>query len=149
MVLSLRVKSATTEGTDTNGGHGDHLIHGHLTNLILNATYRVHSRLGPGLLERPYRVCMAHELGKRGIRFEVEKVFPVTYDGISIEFGYRVDLLVEEAVIVEIKAVENILPIHEAQLLSYLKLSGIRVGLLINFNVADLRHGIRRRVSGY
>ena len=92
---------------------------------------------------------MAHELGKRGIRFEVEKVFPVIYDGISIEFGYRVDLLVEEVVIVEIKAVENILPIHEAQLLSYLKLSGVRVGLLINFNVSDLRQGIKRRVNGY
>ena len=101
------------------------------------------------MLERPYRVCMAHELDKLGVRFEVEKVFPVTYDGISIEFGYRVDLLVEEVVVVEIKAVENILPVHEAQLLSYLKLSGIRVGLLINFNVAHLRQGIRRRICGY
>jgi GxxExxY protein len=92
---------------------------------------------------------MAHELEKCGVRFEVEKAFPVNYDGISIEFGYRVDLLVEEAVIVEIKAVENLLPVHEAQLLSYLKLSGIRVGLLINFNVAHLRQGIRRRICGY
>ena len=100
-------------------------------------------------MERPYRVCMAYELDKLGVRFEAEKVFPVIYDGISIEFGYRVDLLVEEAVIVEIKAVENILPIHEAQLLSYLKLSGVRVGLLINFNAVDLRHGIKRRVCGY
>jgi len=145
----LRVKSATTEGTDTDGGHGTHLVHGTLTKTIVDAAYQVHSRLGPGLLERPYRTCLAHELNKRSVRFETEKVFPVTYDGVSIEFGYRVDLLVEEAVIVEIKAVEKILPIHEAQLLSYLKLSGIRVGLLINFNVSDLRQGIRRRVSGY
>jgi GxxExxY protein len=92
---------------------------------------------------------MAHELDKLGMGFEVQKVFPVIDDGISIEFGYRVDLLVEEAVIVEIKAVENILPVHEAQLLSYLKLSGLRVRLLINFNVAALRQGIRRRVCGY
>lgn len=101
------------------------------------------------MLERPYRVCMAHELNNLAVQFEVEKVFPVIYDGSSIEFGYRVDLLVEEVVIVEIKAVENILPVHEAQLLSYLKLSGVRVGLLINFNVADLRQGITRRVCGY
>jgi len=144
----LRVKSTTTEGTDTDG-HGDHLVHGKLTNVILKAAYRVHSKLGPGLLERPYRVCMAHELNNLAVRFEVEKAFPVIYDGSSIEFGYRVDLLVEKLVIVEIKAVENILPIHEAQLLSYLKLSGVRVGLLINFNVTDLRQGIMRRVSGY
>jgi GxxExxY protein len=92
---------------------------------------------------------MAHELARLGVRFEVEKVFPVIYDGISVEFGYRVDLLVEGVVVVEIKAVENILPVHEAQLLSYLKLSGMRVGLLINFNVARLRQGIRRRICGY
>ena len=92
---------------------------------------------------------MAHELHKLGVRFEAEKVFPVIYDGISIEFGYRVDLLVEEVVIVEIKSVENILPVHEAQLLSYLKLSGVRVGLLNNFNAAHLRQGIRRRICGY
>ena len=95
-------------------------------------------------------MCLAHELAKR--RRAVSKPkrsFPVIYDGISIELGYRVDLLVENAVIVEIKAVENLLPVHEAQLLSYLKLSGIRVGLLINFNVPRLRQGIRRRVCGY
>jgi GxxExxY protein len=92
---------------------------------------------------------MAHELDKLGVRFEAEKVFPVIYDGVSIEFGDRVDLLVEEAVVVEIKTVENILPVHEAQLLSYLRLSGVRVGLLINFNVAHLRQGIRRRICGY
>jgi GxxExxY protein len=116
---------------------------------VLSAAYRVHSRLGPGLLERPYRVCLAHELTKRGVQFETEKTFPVIYDDISIELGYRVDLLVEQSVIGEIKSVENLLPVHEAQLLSYLKLSRIRVGLLINFNVARLRQGIRRRICGY
>ena len=145
----MHTKSATTEDTGTNEEHGAHLVHARITNNILGAAYRVHSKLGPGLLERPYRVCLAHELNELGVRFEIEKVFPVAYDGISIDFGYRVDLLVEEAVIVEIKAVENLLPVHEAQLLSYLKLSGIRVGLLINFNVAQLRQGIRRRICGY
>jgi GxxExxY protein len=94
-------------------------------------------------------VCLAHELAKCGVTFEIEKTFPVIYDDISIELGYRVDLLVEQSVIVEIKAVENLLPVHEAQLLSYLKLSGIRVGLLINFNVTRLSQGVRRRICGY
>jgi len=101
------------------------------------------------LLEKPYRICLGHELAKLGVHFDSEKVFPVEYDGILLDFGYRIDLLVEGLVIVEIKAIENILPVHEAQLLSYLKLSGIRVGLLINFNVAHLRQGIRRRICGY
>lgn len=145
----MPTKSATAEGTATNGGHGIHLVHGKLTNSILSAAYTVHSKLGPGLLERPYRVCLARELERLGVRFEIEKAFPVVYDGMSVDLGYRVDLLVEDVVIVEIKAVEKLLPIHEAQLLSYLKLSGIRVGLLINFNVAHLRQGIRRRICGY
>jgi GxxExxY protein len=109
----------------------------------------VHSRLGPGLLERPYQACLCHELHRLGIGFETQKVFPVEYDGICIDLGYRVDLIVEDRVIVEIKAVESILPVHEAQLLSYLKLSHKRVGLLINFNVARLQQGIRRRICGY
>jgi len=145
----LREKSTTTEDTDTDGGHGVHLVYAGITNTVLDAAYHVHSKLGPGLLERPYRVCLAHELAKRGVQFETEKTFPVIYDNLSIELGYRVDLLVEQSVIVEIKAVENLLPVHEAQLLSYLRLSGIRVGLLINFNVARLRQGIRRRICGY
>jgi GxxExxY protein len=83
------------------------------------------------------------------MKVEAEKPFPIVYDGITIDLGYRVDLFVEDTVIVELKAVEQILPVHEAQLLSYLKLSGNRVGLLINFNVSDLRKGIRRRICGY
>jgi len=92
---------------------------------------------------------MAHELTCMGVVFEAEKPFPIIYDGISISLGYRVDFLVENAVIVEIKSVEHILPVHEAQLLSYLSLSRNRVGLLINFNVAHLRQGIHRRICGY
>jgi GxxExxY protein len=147
-VQRLLQQGATTEGTETDGGHGT-LVHSSITNSILSAAYKVHSRLGPGLLERPYRACLAHELQRLGIAFEAEKPFPVEYEGVVIQLGYRVDLLVEDAVIVEVKSVEKILPVHEAQLLSYLKLSRKRVGLLINFNVAHLKEGIRRRVSGY
>ena len=119
------------------------------THDIVGAAIEVHRRLGPGLLERPYRVCLGHELQRLNLAFESEKLLPVGYDGLTIHLGYRVDILVEGKVIVEVKAVETILPVHEAQLLSYLKLSGIRVGLLINFNVAHLKDGIRRRVCGY
>ncbi|PWT84757.1 MAG: GxxExxY protein [Blastocatellia bacterium] len=120
-----------------------------MTNDILSSAYKVHSKLGPGLLERVYRVCLCHELTRLGVSYEVERPFPVDYDGVIIEIGYRIDLLVEDAVVVEIKAVQSVLPIHEAQLLSYLRLSRKRVGLLINFNVARLRQGIRRRICGH
>ena len=134
---------------DGNRVDGFNLVHGKLTNGILASAYRVHSKLGPGLLERPYRVCLGHELSACGLRFEAEKILPVGYDGLIIDMGYRIDLLVENEVIVEVKSVDTILPVHEAQLLSYLRLGGKRVGLLINFNVAHLRQGIRRRVCGY
>jgi GxxExxY protein len=145
---SLLPRSATTEDTATNGGHG-HLVHAKTTNAILSSAYRVHSRLGPGLLERPYCTCLAYGLLRIGLTVEREKLLPVVYDGLTIEFGYRIDLLVDDTVIVEVKAVESLLPVHEAQLLSYLRLSRTRVGLLINFNVAHLREGIRRRVCGF
>lgn len=132
--------------TVERGGHGHHLIHGRTTNLILSAAYKVHSRLGPGLLERPYRDCLSYELRRQGLQVDVERLFPVMYDDVLIQFGYRIDFLVDDTVIVEVKSVEKILPVHEAQLLSYLKLSRRRVGLLFNFNVAHLRDGIRRRV---
>ena len=125
------------------------LLHGDVTNAILGAAYRVHSKLGPGLLERAYRVCLCHELTRRNLAVEAEKLLPVEYDGLTIDLGYRVDLLVEDAVIVEVKALETIGFVHEAQLLSYLRLSRKRVGMPINFNVAHLRDGIRRRVNGY
>lgn len=145
----MLVKSTTTEGTETNGGHREHLVHGQLTNSILSCAYRVHSKLGPGLLERPYRVCLCHELTRLKLRLETEKLLPVEYDGLTVDLAYRIDILVEDSVVVEVKAIEAILPVHEAQLLSYLKLSRKRVGLLINFNVAHLRDGIRRRICGY
>jgi GxxExxY protein len=145
----LPAKSSTTEGTDTNGGHSSELIHRELTRTILRGAYRVHSRLGPGLLERAYTVCLCHELKMLGLSHVSEKILPVEYDGLTIELGYRIDILVEHAVIVEVKSLGAILPIHEAQLLTYLRLARKRVGLLINFNVEHLKEGIRRKVNGY
>ena len=135
--------------TEKDGGHGSNLVHGQVTHTILRSAYRVHSKLGPGLLERCYRVCLCHELHRLNLTVETEKLLPVEYDGLTIDMGYRVDLVVDNLVLVEVKAVETILPVHEAQLLTYLRLSGKRVGLLINFNVAHLKDGIRRRVCGY
>ena len=134
---------------ESHSDHGFHLVHGRTTNAILSGAYRVHSRLGPGLLERPYRVCVCYELTKMGIAWQAECPLPVRYEDVELDIGYRIDLLVEKEVIVEVKSVEKILPVHEAQLLSYLRLSGKRVGLLINFNVAHLKDGIRRKINGY
>jgi GxxExxY protein len=114
----LPAKSVTTEATGIDGGHGFLLIHRDITKAVLDAAYKVHSSLGPGLLERPYQFCLCHELRKGGISHVVEKMLPVVYDGLTIELGYRVDILVENAVIVEVKAIDAILPIHEAQLLT-------------------------------
>jgi len=113
---------------------------------IIDAAMKVHTALGPGLLESAYEACLAHELRKRGLRVEVQLGLPVVYEEVRLEIGYRIDILVEDLVIVELKAVDQILPIHEAQLLSYLRLSGKRVGLLLNFNVPHLKDGIHRRV---
>jgi GxxExxY protein len=125
------------------------LVHQALTEQILRAAFRVHSKLGPGLLERPYRICLGHELEKLHVPFEAEKRLPVQYDDVIIQLGYRIDLVVDDTVLVEVKAVQKLLPVHDAQLLSYLKLSRKRVGLLINFNVAHLKEGIRRKILGY
>ena len=114
---------------------------------VVDAAMRVHSALGPGLLESAYAACLTHELKKRGLRVVREVPLPVVYDGIKLEAGYRIDMLVEDAVIVELKAVEALAPIHQAQLLSYLKLSGRRVGLLINFHVLHLKDGIKRMIN--
>ena len=114
---------------------------------IVNAAMKVHSAVGPGLLESAYEACLLHELRSLGLDVKSQVSLPVAYDGVKIDVGYRVDLLVEDAVIVELKAVETLLPIHQAQLLSYLKLSGKRVGLLINFHVLHLKDGIKRMVN--
>ena len=117
-----------------------------ITEAIVGAAMAVHKALGPGLLESAYEACLAFELAERELALEQQKAMPVTYRGVKLDCGYRLDLLVEGQVIVELKAVDKLQPIHEAQLLSYLKLSGCQVGLLINFNVKILRYGIRRLV---
>ena len=118
-----------------------------LTQQIIAAAIDVHRELGPGLLESTYEACLVFELAERGLQVERQKALPVTYKGVRIDCGYRIDLLVEGQVIVELKAVQALDPIHEAQLLSYLKLSGCHVGLLINFNVKLLKEGLRRLVN--
>lgn len=117
-----------------------------LTGEIINAAMKVHTTLGPGLLENVYEACLVHELKRRGLQVVSQVALPVMYDDVVIELGYRLDLLVEDKIIVELKAVEKIVPIHQAQLLSYLKLSKRKLGLLINFNEVHLRDGIRRFV---
>ncbi len=118
-----------------------------VTGHIVDAAMKVHSALGPGLLESAYEACLAYELRKRGLLVQSQVECPVIYDGIRIDIGYRLDLLVEVAVIAELKAVENITPLNKAQLLSYLKLSGKKVGLLLNFNVEHMKDGIIRMVN--
>ena len=119
-----------------------------ITEQVIGAAIQVHRTLGPGLLESAYEACLAFELTKRDLRVAQQMPLPIVYDEVRIDCGYRLDLVVEEQVIVELKSVEKLLPIHEAQLLSYLKLSGCPVGLLINFNVPLLKNGIRRMVVG-
>jgi len=118
-----------------------------VTGQIIDASMKVHTELGPGLLESAYEACLAHELRKRGMTVVVQLALPVKYDGVELDAGYRIDLLVEDCVIVELKAVEKTTPLHEAQLLSYLKLSDKKVGLLINFNVVRLKDGIKRMAN--
>lgn len=120
-----------------------------ITGIIVDSAMKVHSALGPGLLESAYEACLKYELSKRNLVVESQVILPVFYDGIRIDAGYRIDLLVENEIILELKAVEKIIPIHEAQLLSYLKLSNKQVGLLLNFNVLHLKDGITRVVNGY
>ena len=115
---------------------------------VIDAAMRVHTELGPGLLESTYTACLQYELGKAGCRAQAQVGLPVVYQGVKLDLGYRIDLLVEDLVIVELKAVDAISPVHQAQLLSYLKLSGKSLGLLINFNVLHLKDGIRRFVNG-
>jgi GxxExxY protein len=119
-----------------------------LTDAIIGAAIEVHRALGPGLLESTYEMCLCRELSIRGLSFERQVPIPVQYKAVKLDCGYRADLIVENAILVELKAIDSLLPIHDAQMLSYLKLSGHTIGLLINFNVKLLKHGIRRRVLG-
>jgi GxxExxY protein len=115
---------------------------------VLGCALRVHKALGPGLLESAYETCLAHELGKANMSFARQLVLPVTYDGLVIDAGYRLDLLVEQKVVIEVKAVEKLVDVHRAQLLSYLKLGGFRLGYLLNFNVSLMKDGIIRIANG-
>jgi GxxExxY protein len=124
------------------------MLHEDITERIIGAAINVHTALGPGLLESTYQACLAHEFLIARLHFESQVALPVVYRDIRLDIGYRLDFVVEDVVIVEIKAVEKILPVHLAQSLSYLKLKPCPVGLLINFNVVHLRSGIRRVVNG-
>ncbi|MCO6043706.1 GxxExxY protein [Aeoliella sp. ICT_H6.2] len=117
-----------------------------LATLVLDAAFQVHRELGPGLLESVYERCLSYEVRKRGLSVETQVVLPIAYDGHTIDAGLRLDMLVEGKVIVEIKAVEQLLPVHEAQIFTYLKLTQNRLGFLINFDVPLLKEGIRRIV---
>lgn len=114
---------------------------------IIDCAIKVHKAIGAGLLESTYEVCLVYELRKAGLNVESQVVLPIIYDGIKIEAGYRIDLLVEDKVIVELKSVDQLLPIHEAQTLTYLRLSRKKLGLLINFNVYLLKNGIKRIIN--
>lgn len=115
-----------------------------ITYQVIGCAYKVHSELGPGLLESTYEVCLEHELRKAGLKVERQKALPVVYDGITLDAGYRIDLLIEDEIILELKSVSDIAPIHKAQLMTYLKLSHLKLGLLLNFNVIDMKKGITR-----
>ena len=115
-----------------------------ITNMVIGAAMKIHSAIGPGVLESVYRKCLQHELSKLGLSVQTEVKLPVLYDGLVLESGYRLDLLVQNQVVIELKCVDALLPIHKAQLLTYLRLANKPVGLLLNFHVVHMRDGIRR-----
>jgi len=117
-----------------------------LSNKIIGCAIEVHKILGPGLLESAYKECLCYEFRQKGLRFVTEKPVPIIYKGIKLDCGYRIDILVEDEIILELKAIEGILPVHEAQILTYLRFAEKKVGLLINFNVTMLKLGLRRFV---
>jgi GxxExxY protein len=114
---------------------------------IVDAVIKVHKMLGPGLLESAYQQCLAYELRKRGLHVETQVILPLMYDGQNIDAGYRIDMLVEDVIIIENKVIEQLLPIHQAQLLTYLKLRDCRIGFLLNWNVVLMKNGIKRMVN--
>ena len=117
-----------------------------ISKIILDCAFKVHTKLGPGLLESTYRACLAYELRKAGLSVEVEKALPIIYDEIKLEYGYRIDLLVNSKVIIELKTVEAFNDVHIAQTLTYMKLSNCKLGLLLNFYVKSLKDGIKRLI---
>ena len=120
-----------------------------LSNVVIGAAIDVHRILGPGLLESAYETCLSHELGLRGIKHQKQVKLPVEYKDVLLDCGYRLDILVENEIVIELKSVEKILPIHDAQLLTYMKLGGWRLGMIFNFNVPLLRNGIKRKVLNF
>jgi GxxExxY protein len=120
-----------------------------ITELVIGAAIRIHKALGPGLLESAYEECLCYELSKAGLKIERQRPVPVVYETVKLDCGYRLDLVVEDLVVLELKCVEHLRPIHEAQLLTYLKLTGIPLGLLINFHVPTLREGLKRLVLNF
>ncbi len=122
------------------------MIHQEISGRILRSAIKVHAALGPGLLESAYQACMAHEMRRQGLFTQREVAVPVCYDGITVDCGFRVDFVVDRTVLVELKAVERLQGIHDAQVLTYLKLTGLRVGLLLNFNASTIPRGMRRLV---
>ena len=117
-------------------------------NAIISRAMKVHSTVGPGLLESAYELCLGHELSRQGLKVRNQVPIPIRYEDLSVDQGYRVDLLVNDRVVIELKAIETILPVHRGQLLSYLRLGGFKLGYLLNFNVAHMRDGIIRMVNG-
>lgn len=132
--------------TETQRDNTLELVDADLTRDIIGSAMAIHQHLGPGLLESAYQACLSHELASRGIPFRSQVDLPVRYKEVQLDCGYRLDFVVDERVVVELKSVEKLTAIHEAQLMTYLRLSGMHVGLLINFNVPVLRRGILRRV---
>jgi GxxExxY protein len=120
-----------------------------LSEKVLGCAFKVHTALGPGLLESAYQACLAYELRQSGLFVEQEKAVPLVYEEVKLDCGYRIDLLVEKKFVVELKAVDELAPIHLAQVLTYLKLMNLRHGMLLNFNVKSLKNGIKRVVNGY
>ena len=143
--LDLRFFSGETLKLNHEGHEGREEIEA-AARSIVDAGLKVHRALGPGLLESAYEHCLAYELGRRGLRVERQLVLPIVYEDTKLDVGYRLDLLVADAIVVEIKAVDALLPIHEAQLMTYLRLSGCRLGFLLNFNVVLFKQGVRRFV---
>jgi GxxExxY protein len=120
-----------------------------LTEKIIGASIEIHRALGPGLLESAYRECLCYELSQAGLFFKKEVPLPVVYKNVKLDCGYRLDIIIEDKLILELKAIEKLLPIHEAQLLTYLKITGLTLGLLINFNVPLLKDGVKRIANNY
>ena len=137
--MQSNARTESAEGVDLNG----------ITRGIIAAAIEVHRQLGPGLLESAYRECVCYELSQMGLAFTREVQLPLSYKGLKLDCSYRIDLLVEDEIVVELKSVEQTLPVHSAQLLTYLKAANKQVGLLINFNVPVLKDGIRRIVNHY